>query len=116
MQRKATRQSRGANAAEKRHMSWIKSRMVCAACRQFGPVINHHCMGATFKNNKVQCGHLFVIGLCQSCDNIVTRESRRALCDAFGSQSGLWAEQFEDYPSKDEFSEEEVNAIIAYGK
>lgn len=116
MQRKATPQSRSANSAEKRHMSWIKQRMTCAACNQFGPVINHHCEGATFKNNKVQCGHLFVIGLCLSCDNIVTRESRKAFRDAFGSQSGLWQEQFEDYPRKHEFSQEEVNAIVSYGK
>jgi hypothetical protein len=116
MQTKPSRQSRGINAAELRHMRWIKDRMTCAACAQYGPVINHHCEGAMFKNNKVQCGHLFVIGLCQCCDDIVTRQSRKVFRDAFGSQSGLWAEQFEDYPNKHEFSEEEVNAIISYGK
>lgn len=116
MNRKPTRQSRGPNSAEKRHISWIKERMVCAACRQFGPVIAHHAEGATFKHNKVLIGHLFILGLCQSCDNIVTRQSRKAFRDSFGSQSGLWAEQFEEYPGKDDFSQEEIEAIISYGK
>jgi len=116
MQRKATKQSRGANAAEKRHMGWIKDRMICAACKQFGMVFNHHCEGATFRNNKILVGHLFVIGLCQSCDNIITRGSRKSFRDSFGSQSGLWLEQFNDYPNQDDFSQEEIEAIVSYGK
>lgn len=116
MQRKPTNQSRGPNAAEKRHIAWIKERMICAACNQFGPVIAHHCEGATFRNNKVLIGHLFVIGLCGPCDNIVTRESRKAFRNSFGSQSGLWADQFEEYPHKDDFSREEIDAIISYSK
>lgn len=116
MQRKPTRQSRGPNMAEKRHMKWIKERMTCAACEQYGPVICHHAEGATFRNNKILVGHLFVLGLCPCCDSIVTRQSRRSFRDSFGSQSGLWAEQFEKYPRKDDFSQEEIDAIISYGK
>lgn len=116
MQRAATRQSRAANAAEKRHMSWIKGRMICAACNRFGPVINHHCEGATFRNKKILVGHLFVIGLCQDCDDIITRQSRRKFRESFGSQSGLWSKQFESYPNQQDFSQEEIQAIISYGK
>ena len=116
MQRKPSKNTRGANVAEKRHMTWVKENMRCAACKRFGLVYAHHCEGSTFRNNKVLIGHLFVIGLCQACDDIVTHDSRKAFRESFGSQSGLWAEQFEDYPHKEEFSEEEVNAIISYGK
>lgn len=116
MQHKATRQSRNANAAEKRHMSWIKQRMICAACKQEGPVINHHCEGSSFKNNKRQVGNLFVIGLCPCCDNIITRGSRRAFRDINGPQCLVWAKQFEEYPHKDDFSHEEIYAIVSYGK
>jgi len=116
MQRPATRQSRGINSAEKRHMSWIKDRMICAACKQYGPVICHHAEGSAFKHQKVLVGHLFVLGLCQSCDDIVTHQSRRAFRDSFGAQSGLWVEQFADYPAQDEFSPEEIEAIAAWQK
>jgi hypothetical protein len=116
MQRKPTKNTRGPNAAEKRHIGWLKDRMICAACKQYGPVIAHHAEGATFRHNKVLIGHLFVLGLCQSCDNIVTRESRKAFRDSFGSQSQLWAEQFEDCPMKHDFPQEEIKAIISYGR
>lgn len=116
MQRKPTRQSRGPNAAEKRHIGWLKERMICAACQQHGPVIAHHAEGATFRHNKVLIGHLFVLGLCQSCDNVVTRESRKAFRDSFGAQSLLWSEQFEGCPMKHDFPVEAINAIIEYGK
>ena len=116
MQHKATRQSRNANTAERKHMSWIKNRMLCAACENEGPVINHHCEGVSFRNNRIQVGNLFVIGLCPCCDAIVTRGSRKAFRDAFGPQCQLWAKQFEDYPHKEDFSQEEIDAIISYGK
>lgn len=116
MQRPATRQSRGINSAERRYIGWIKDRMICAACKQYGPVICHHAEGSAFKNQKVLVGHLFVLGLCQSCDDIVTHQSRRAFRDSFGSQSGLWVEQFEQYPNSHEFSQEEIGAIVAWRK
>lgn len=116
MQRKPTRNTRGPNAAEKRHIAWLKDRMICAACNQHGPIIAHHAEGAAFRHNKVLIGHLFILGLCQSCDNIVTRQSRKAFRDSFGSQSGLWQEQFSDYPIRSDFSDEEIEAIISYGR
>lgn len=116
MQRLATRQSRGADAAEKRHMKWIKERGICAACGNSAGVIVHHCEGATFKHNKLLVGHWFVIGLCQCCDNIVTRGSRRAFRDAFGPQSKLWFRQLQEYPGRHEVGQCEINAILDWGK
>ena len=116
MQRKPTPQSRGPDAAEKRHLKWIKERCICAACNAHGPVIAHHCEGATFKINKVQLGHIFIIGLCAFCDSIVTNQSRKAFRAIFGPQSELWRKQLEHYPLKHEFGESEINAIVSYGR
>ena len=102
MNRKPTRQSRGPNAAEKKHMAWVNERSICAACNASGPVILHHCEGSTFKSRvgleRVLLGHWFVLGLCQNCDDIVTRRSRRAFREKFGDQSDLWLIQAESYP------------------
>lgn len=114
MQRKPTPQSRGPNAAERAHIKWIKERGICAACGNDGGVIAHHCEGSTFRNNKVLCGHFFVIGLCQCCDNIITRGSRKAFREAFGAQSELWLKQAEKYPV--EIPLEIIQAIASYGK
>lgn len=116
MQRKPTRQSRGPDAAEKRHMAWIKERGICAACVNDGGVIGHHCEGATFKHNKILLGHWFVIGLCQCCDNIITRQSRRAFRDAFGNQCDLWFKQLQEYPLKHEIGQHEIEAIMSWQK
>lgn len=116
MMRLATRQSRGPDAAEKRHLKWIKERCICAACGNPGPVIAHHCEGSTFKINKVMLGHIFIIGLCQCCDNIVTRQSRRAFREIFGPQSALWFMQLQSYPLKHEFGLAEIEAIVNYGR
>lgn len=102
MNRKPTRQSRGPNVAEKKHMSWAKERGICAACNAIAPVILHHCEGSTFKSRvgleRVLLGHWFVLGLCQNCDDIVTHGSRRAFREKFGDQCDLWLIQAESYP------------------
>lgn len=102
MQRKATKQSRGANSDERRFMSWIKERGICAACGEPSRVINHHMYGATAKVKveliTVCIGHTAVIGLCQCCDNIVTRGSRRKFVEQFGPQNQLWLKQYADSP------------------
>lgn len=117
MQRKPTPQSRGANALEKAHMQWIKDRNQCAACGNYG-VINHHCEGATFKVKvnfvTVLIGHAFAIGLCQDCDNVITKGSRRAFREAFGLQSELWLKQYQDSPVR--FPDEIVEGIKYCGR
>lgn len=118
MQRKPTKQSRGANAQERAHIAWIKERGICAACGGDSGVIAHHCEGATFKVTvdfeRVQVGHWFVLGLCQCCDNIVTRQSRAAFRDAFGAQSALWLKQAEQYPV--EIPLNVIQGIAQYGR
>lgn len=104
MRRKSTKQSRGINAEEKAHMTWAKERCICAACDRPGPVVAHHCEGSTFKVRagleRIMVGHWFVIGLCQSCDDIVTHGSRRAFRERFGDQCDLWLTQAESYPKE----------------
>ena len=118
MQRKATKQSRSANAAEKRHMAWIKQRCLCSACGNAGPVINHHFLGSARKLyaglERVHCGHWAVIGLCGPCDNLVTRGSPSKLTEAFGPQSDMWFRQIEDYP--EEVPLNVMAAIAKWGK
>ena len=102
MQRKATKQSPGPDAEERRFIRWVKERCICAACGAEGPVIAHHVHGSTYKRKidlvTVQLGHWFILGLCQRCDDVVTHGSRRAFRDRFGPESELWRRQAEDYP------------------
>lgn len=104
MQRTSTRQSRGANADEKRHMQWIKERGMCVACDNDGGVICHHAVGSSYKVRVgleiVLIGHAFVLGLCQCCDDIVTKGSHRAFKDAFGPYSELFFKQYASSPVK----------------
>jgi hypothetical protein len=97
MQRKPTRQSRGPNAEEKRFQGFTKEAS-CIACGNTGPSFVHHCEGATFKHNKILIGHYFVLPLCQLCDDVITRGSKKAFREAFGSQSELWAKHIESSP------------------
>lgn len=96
MQRKATKNTRGANAAEKAFHVFTKE-SDCRACGNAGPSIVHHCMGATYKHSKVLIGHWFVLPLCQSCDDIITHGSRRKFKDEVDLQSHLWAYHASDY-------------------
>jgi hypothetical protein len=89
MQRKPTRQSRGPNAQEKRFHAHTKE-SDCITCGNPGPSIVHHCEGSTFKHDKVLCGHYFVIPLCLTCDDVITKGSRKAFRERFGAQSDYW--------------------------
>lgn len=117
MMRKTTKQSRGANKQEKEFMCWIKERGLCAACWNNGGVIVHHCGGSAYKVKvdgvTTLIGHAFVLGLCEVCDSVVTRGSRRAFEDAFGKQSLLWETQYAHSPVK--FPEEIVRGIAECG-
>lgn len=118
MQRRATAQSRGANAMERAHMSWLKERQICAACGAHGYVINHHMYGSAAKKKvgpaTVLIGHAAVLGLCMACDNIVTRGSRRAFTDAFGPQNKLWYQQYLQSPDHIVFPDCVIDGILAY--
>lgn len=116
MQRRPTKQSRGANSDERRFMSWIKERGICAACGNESPVINHHMYGATAKIKvdliTVCIGHAAVLGLCYPCDSIDTRGGHRQFVDAFGPQNQLWLKQYADSPVR--FPPAVVRGIMAY--
>jgi len=118
MQRKATKQSPAANASERAHIRWIKERGVCAACGNDGGVIAHHCVGSTYKVHvgyqRVQIGNWFVIGLCQSCDNIVTKHGHKAFVSAFGLESKLWVRLAGEY--EEEIPENIIVWISESGK
>lgn len=118
MQRKITKQSRGANADEKAFIRWIKERGICAACGSDGGVIAHHVVGSSAKIRvgleRVHYGHWFVNGLCQKCDNIVTHNSRQAFRDIFDTESNIWLDQIKNYP--EEIPEIIIEAVIKYGK
>lgn len=116
MQRKPTPQSPAANAAEKRHLKWVKHRGICAACLNPAPLILHHCEGSSFRHNKILIGHWFVLGLCQRCDNIVSRGSRKAFRLQFGPQSALWLRQFAEYEKQFECPQEVIDSICDWGK
>lgn len=116
MQRKTTAQSRGANALEKEHMSWLKEREKCSACGAAGDVICHHMYGSAAKKKvgfeTVLIGHAAVLALCEWCDNIVTHGSRRAFTNTYGPQSKLWAEQEKEWDKS--FPEEVQMGIMAF--
>ena len=91
MQRKPTKNTRGANAAEKRFMAYTKH-SDCINCGRVGPSIVDHVAGATYKHNKTLIGHWFVIPLCEVCDEVKTQESIRKFKQTFGiTMAQLWA-------------------------
>ena len=116
MMRPVTRQSRGRDAAEKRFHTWIKGRGVCACCKNEGGVYLHHMYGSTFKFKKLMLGHWATLGLCQLCDDVITKGSRRAFTERFGPQCKLWLIQLQSYPLIGEIRCDEIEAIMEYGK
>lgn len=98
MQRKPTKNTRGPNADEKRFMAWVKEQP-CAACGCPGPSIVDHCMGATYKHNKVLVGHWYLLPLCTACDDVKTTGSRRGFRQQFGLMSDLWCKVANRYES-----------------
>lgn len=118
MQRKPTHQSRGINAAERAHLRWIKERGICCACGNAGGVIAHHFAGSSAKVvvglNRVMIGHWAINGLCTPCDNIVTREGRKAFREKFGAENKLWLKQALAYPV--DIPIDVIGAIARWGK
>lgn len=94
MQRKATKNTRGANAEEKRFMAWTKEQP-CINCDNPPPSIVDHVHGSCFKHNKVLIGHWFVIPLCIECDTVKTIGSCRGFINRFGSLAALWLKSVE---------------------
>ncbi len=93
MNRKPTRQSRAANASEKRYHAWAKDQP-CACCGSLSGSILDHWSGSSRKlysgTERVMVGHWLVVPLCQECDDIKTRGNSRAFAEAFGSWLEVW--------------------------
>ena len=113
MQRKATKNTRAANADEKRFMAWVKWQD-CCVCGVSGPSVVDHCYGSAFKHNKTLIGHFFVIPLCTTCDAVDTQGSRRAFVDKFGPKSEYWLKIYDRAPVS--VPEEIVEAIKDWGR
>lgn len=88
------------------------------ACGSDGGVICHHAVGSSYKVRVgleiVLIGHALVIGLCQCCDNLVTRGTHKAFRESFGSYADLWAKQYADSPVK--FDDLIIQGIAESGK
>lgn len=98
MQRRATKQSRGANAAERRFIAAVKE-MSCICCGRPGPSIVDHIWGSSKKLynglERVHVGHYGVLPLCTQCDSVKTRGSRKAFENKHGRQADLWVQMVE---------------------
>jgi len=109
MQRKATRQSRGPNAAEKRFQGYLKEHD-CIWCGNSGPSIVDHCRGSTFKHNKTLIGHWFCLPACVECDIKKTIHGKR-----LGNEAVKWWEVFSwDYQV--ECPAEVIDSILDFNK
>ena len=112
MQRKSTKQSRGANASEVRFMKWANMEP-CACCGAESGSILDHWIGSSKKLynglERVMVGHWLVLPLCQTCDDIKTRGSLKVFNDTFGDWLQLWLDFI---PSSPEQPPENVIAAV----
>ncbi len=116
MRRKATANTRGANAAEKRLMDWTAEQS-CVICFRPGPSIVEHMYGATFRHNKVLIGMFAVLSYCQGCDDVKTHGSHRAHKEVFGfTQAELYLIRIESYPSRAEIPDDVIAAIRSWNR
>jgi hypothetical protein len=99
MQRKASKKSRAANAAEKRFMDYTKhSRCICCGN---SPCYVHHCWGSSerkkFEGESVLIGHWAVLPLCANCDEMITKGSARVFETIYAPQIDLWWAHYSKY-------------------
>ena len=112
MQRKATKNTRGRNAEEKRFQGWLKEHD-CVWCGNPGPSIVDHCRGATFKHNKILAGHWFCLPCCVQCDTQKTIHGKR-----LGNEAEKWMDLESEYSdTKGQHAPNKVYAAIQnFGK
>lgn len=113
MQRKATAQSRGANAAEKKFHAWVKVQR-CGFCQSMIGSNVDHCKGSSYKHHGLLIGHLFVNPKCSVCDFIVTNGVRKELFNLYGmTDSDVTLQQLKQYEIETGtvFDDELLNAI-----
>lgn len=114
MQRRVSKKSRGANAAEKRFMAWVKEQP-CCICGSY-PCNVDHVMGSTYRHNRVLIGMWFLLPLCLEHDQEKTQGSRKAFREAHGLMADKWVELVNRYPHKNEIPVEVIEAIRSCGQ
>lgn len=116
MRRKATKNTRAANAEEKRFMLWVKEQPCCECGNS--PVIVDHMYSSTFRHNKVLIGHWALLPLCESCDSVKTLGSHNAYTDKFGhTQAQAWEAMMQESVELTQLVPIEVyNSIMDWGR
>ena len=94
MQRPITPQSRGATAEEKRFHAWLKQRP-CAVTGREGVDV-HHCVGATFRHNRILIGHVFCLPLAPEIHREF-HQDKRIWIDNYGLQCDIWHDEYHEY-------------------
>ena len=91
MQRPNSKNTRQANAEEKRFHGWLKEHS-CCWCGSGGYSIVDHSKGATFKHNKTLIGHWFCLPVCGICDPLKTIFGKQQ-----GNESEMWLKLEAEY-------------------
>lgn len=116
MQRKATNNTRGISAAEKRFQSWCKEQP-CIICWLPGPSIVDHMYGSTFKHNKILIGMWALLPYCYEHDKTKTLGNHAHHLKEFGfTQAQLWSLLIERYPNREEIPYDVIEAIKSWGR
>jgi len=111
MQRKSTKQSRGANRKEKEFIVWTKNRS-CAYCGNPGPSRYDHCAGSAAKIKiigSVHIGHYFGVAECSDCAELTHSKKY----ETFGPHHKIWLSEIEEFPG--EIPPEIIIGITEYG-
>lgn len=115
MQRKASKNTRGPNQAEKDFQGWLKQQPCCITGANGVQV--HHCVGSTGRHNKVLIGHWFCLPLSPSMHEKY-HSGTKAWRINYGLQCDHWltlAVQYERETGK-EVPQEVCVAIAGVGK
>ncbi len=116
MQRKATKNTRAANADEKRFIAFVKE-CDCITCRNPGPSIVDHMYGSTFKQKKILIGMWALLPYCPVCDEVKTTQGRAAHNRLFGkTQAELFNYFLQIVPSNLMPPDDVVWAIADWGR
>lgn len=91
MHRRATKNTRGPNADEKRFQSYVKHSSCCWCGSDAGSIVDH-VKGSCFKHNKVLIGHWFVLPNCLDCDKKKTVHGQK-----LGDYAEKWLALQTDY-------------------
>lgn len=84
MQRKATKNTRAANAEERRLLKKTKEQP-CIVCGCPPPSIADHAYGATFRHNKELIGMVAIMPLCGRHDSVKTNRKNKVFMQKYGS-------------------------------